>query len=200
MRDSGSLATRQDEHLLIGDLDRQEADRRLQRAVRDGFLTLLEYDERSRTVWGARTRGQLAEAVADLPEQASPARRRRAPAPRVLRRAAAAALVALVAAGGVAVVGVVFDGGEPVPADGSTGLQQVYEVPPGERRLDLDRLRDEVTIVVPDGTRVDLRAVARRGDVVCLLACAPEDEPVLRLSGSYVDELEVLTRTEALLE
>lgn len=51
----------------VGDAERRAVDERLHRAVGDGVLSLSEYDERARDVWAARTRGELAAVVRDLP-------------------------------------------------------------------------------------------------------------------------------------
>lgn len=58
--------------LRIGDDDRRAVDAQLQRAVGEGRLTLLEYEERSGEVWRARTRDELASTVSDLPAGAPP--------------------------------------------------------------------------------------------------------------------------------
>jgi hypothetical protein len=62
--------------LRVGDRERRAVDEQLQAAVGDGVLTLSEYDERSAVLWQARTRAELDQLVADLPEQpgAAPAR------------------------------------------------------------------------------------------------------------------------------
>ena len=56
-----------EDDVRIGDAERRAVNQRLHRAVGDGQLTLTEYDERARQVWGALTRGELAEVVRDLP-------------------------------------------------------------------------------------------------------------------------------------
>ena len=60
--------------LRVGDRERRAVDEQLQAAVGDGVLTLSEYDERSAVLWQARTRDELDELVADLPDAAAPAR------------------------------------------------------------------------------------------------------------------------------
>lgn len=55
------------DEVRVRDDERRHVDQRLQVAVGDGSLGLLEYDERARAVWVARTRGELAAVVADLP-------------------------------------------------------------------------------------------------------------------------------------
>jgi len=59
--------------LRVGDRERRAVDDRLLAAVGDGVLTLAEYDERSGALWQARTRAELDELVADLPDEAAPA-------------------------------------------------------------------------------------------------------------------------------
>jgi hypothetical protein len=51
----------------VGDVERGAAARRLERALREGRITLDEFDERVGAVWRCRTRGQLDELTADLP-------------------------------------------------------------------------------------------------------------------------------------
>jgi hypothetical protein len=62
--------------LRVGDRERRAVDDRLLAAVGDGVLTLHEYDERSAVLWHARTRAELDDLVADLPDEpaAVPAR------------------------------------------------------------------------------------------------------------------------------
>jgi hypothetical protein len=53
--------------LRIADADRQSVARRLERALRDGRLTIVEYDERLQAAYTARTRGDLEDLTEDLP-------------------------------------------------------------------------------------------------------------------------------------
>ena len=53
--------------LRVSDAERTEAQDRLRRAHDEGRLDLVEFDERVRTLWAARTRGDLAGITADLP-------------------------------------------------------------------------------------------------------------------------------------
>lgn len=53
--------------LRVGDRERELAVAVLQDAVGGGYLDLNEFEERSRTVYAARTRGELRAALADLP-------------------------------------------------------------------------------------------------------------------------------------
>ena len=53
--------------MRIGDVEREAAVRRLERALREGRITVVEFDERAAAAWASRTRGQLDELTADLP-------------------------------------------------------------------------------------------------------------------------------------
>ncbi|WP_170226023.1 DUF1707 SHOCT-like domain-containing protein [Pseudonocardia cypriaca] len=55
------------EDMRISDVERREVQNRLQRAHDIGQLDLGEFDDRVRSVWSARTRGELARVTADLP-------------------------------------------------------------------------------------------------------------------------------------
>jgi len=63
------------ENMRVSDAERAQVQDRLRRAHDLGQLDLTEFDERVRTVWAARTRGDLAGITADLPAPPpSPAR------------------------------------------------------------------------------------------------------------------------------
>jgi hypothetical protein len=53
--------------LRVSDVERQAVARRLERALRDGRLTIVEFDERTQAAYAARTRGELDELTEDLP-------------------------------------------------------------------------------------------------------------------------------------
>lgn len=53
--------------LRVSDHDRQAVIRRLQRAVGEGRLTLVEFEERTAGALAARTRGELDDLTGDLP-------------------------------------------------------------------------------------------------------------------------------------
>jgi hypothetical protein len=55
------------ENMRVSDAERAQVQDRLRRAHDVGQLDLAEFDERVRTVWAARTRGDLARVTADLP-------------------------------------------------------------------------------------------------------------------------------------
>lgn len=63
------------EDLRVSDAERTEVQERLRRALDEGRLDLVEFDERVRTLWATRTRGDLARITADLPAPAAPAGR-----------------------------------------------------------------------------------------------------------------------------
>lgn len=71
-RPIGSIGTMSDSDALrVGDREREQAVVVLHDAVGGGYLDLTEFEERSRTVYAARTRGDLRPALADLPGAAS---------------------------------------------------------------------------------------------------------------------------------
>jgi hypothetical protein len=51
----------------VSDVERQAVVRRLERALRDGRLTVFEFDERTQAAYTARTRGELDDLTEDLP-------------------------------------------------------------------------------------------------------------------------------------
>lgn len=53
--------------LRVSDVERQAVVRRLERALRDGRLTVVEFDERMQATYAARTRGELEDLTEDLP-------------------------------------------------------------------------------------------------------------------------------------
>lgn len=68
----GSVGTMTDpDRLRVGDREREQAVALLQDAVGGGYLDLQEFEERSRIVYAARTRGDLRAPLADLPGAAS---------------------------------------------------------------------------------------------------------------------------------
>ena len=56
------------DELRVSDPERAAVQERLRRAVAAGQLDLHEFDTRVQSVWGARTRGELARVTRDLPE------------------------------------------------------------------------------------------------------------------------------------
>jgi len=53
--------------LRASDAERQAVVRRLELALRDGRLTIAEFDERTQAAYAARTRGELDDLTEDLP-------------------------------------------------------------------------------------------------------------------------------------
>lgn len=53
--------------LRVSDVERAGVARRLERALREGRITLVEFDERTQAAYQARTRGELDDLTADLP-------------------------------------------------------------------------------------------------------------------------------------
>jgi hypothetical protein len=53
--------------LRVSDAERQAVARRLERALRDGRLTIVEFDQRVHAAYVARTRGDLDDLTEDLP-------------------------------------------------------------------------------------------------------------------------------------
>jgi Domain of unknown function (DUF1707) len=53
--------------LRASDADRQATLRRLERGLREGRLTIVEFDERTQAAVTAQTLGELADLTADLP-------------------------------------------------------------------------------------------------------------------------------------
>lgn len=51
----------------VSDSERAEIVRRLERALREGRITVTEFDERTSAAYAARTRGELDDLTGDLP-------------------------------------------------------------------------------------------------------------------------------------
>ena len=54
-------------NVRVSDAERQAVARRLERALRDGRLTITEFDERVQAAYVADTRGDLDDLTEDLP-------------------------------------------------------------------------------------------------------------------------------------
>jgi hypothetical protein len=74
--DSGVTEPVRPEDMRISDTERREMQDRLRQAHDIGQLDLGEFDERVKSVWAARTRGELERVTADLPAPASEPGRR----------------------------------------------------------------------------------------------------------------------------
>ena len=144
----------------VGDTERRAVDARLQAAVGDGVLTLLEYDERAAAVWAARTRRDLEAVVRDLPPELG------GPVPAV-----AAPAVPLAPRRSLAVmsgdeVRAPFHPGQPVEAYAVMGGAKIdlrtADLPP-EVRIRAVAVMGGVEIYVPRGTTVHLSGGALMG-------------------------------------
>jgi len=56
-----------DRDLRVSDVERSAVVRHLERALRDGRITVAEFDDRTRAAYAARTRGDLETITEDLP-------------------------------------------------------------------------------------------------------------------------------------
>jgi hypothetical protein len=54
-------------NLRVSDAERQAVVRRLERALRDGRLTIVEFDQRVQAAYAALVRSELEDLTADLP-------------------------------------------------------------------------------------------------------------------------------------
>lgn len=59
--------TARDPHVRASDADREHVVRQLERGLRDGRLTVDEFDERVQSAYAARTLGDLDGLIRDLP-------------------------------------------------------------------------------------------------------------------------------------
>jgi len=173
------------DQLRIGDAERRAVDARLQRAVREGELTLGEYEERATLLYAARTRGELVPLTLDLAESPS---QQAATEPRVegrRRRRSRVRRWFLGILGGDERVG-------PVAADEHTVAVAVM----GGVKLDLRQaqLPDSVEVtatavmggvevLVPVGARVDLSGMAVMGGRSVSTEPASPDAPIVHVRG-----------------
>ncbi len=56
-----------DRDLRVSDVERAAVVRRLERALRDGRISVAEFDDRTQAAYAARTRGDLETLTEDLP-------------------------------------------------------------------------------------------------------------------------------------
>ena len=63
----GSGGSELQRNLCASDAERQAVARRLERALRDGHRTIVEFDERVQAAYAAHTRGDLEDLAEDLP-------------------------------------------------------------------------------------------------------------------------------------
>ena len=184
--------------LRIGDAERRACDERLKRAIGAGLLTLPEYEERVGAVWSARTAGDLAVLVRDLPAQdpwsnpplpaaARPARR---------RKVVALALAGLVGFGVLAAV----DGSPAATSQRKSGNigNRIIVATEANPRVVVPPGIGNVTVVVPDGYRADVQGITGLvGNVVCEEACARQTANVVQIvATSRTGNIVVQTRQE----
>jgi len=194
--------------MRIGDRERRATDDRLRAALDDGVLTVVEYDERTRQCWAARTQRELDALVIDLPAPATPVPTE---APTVVEPGAAAptrpplherlgkAVVPLVVAAAA-----VFVGAELVTAhDGAAVFgHRTVTVAPGEPEVEVATLFGNTQVVVPPGMAVRTTGTMIFGDTRCEQACAlPPGAPtlpelVVEADGAF-GSVEVVTPAEA---
>lgn len=195
----------------IGDRERREVDERLRAAEADGMLTLLEYDERSRQCFAARTRSELAALTADLPDPVPPERPVPAPPPPspsvrphvperrrqkgVVRGGLVPALfLALVAFLGIRVLG----------ADDGTAFfgQHIVQVADTDRPVEVGALFGRTEVVVPNGVQAQQEGGMIFGSVRCEQACAvapgaPTARPLQVDARGGFGSVEIVTPAEA---
>lgn len=161
--------------LRVGDDERRAVDEQLHRAVGAGRLTLTEYDERARDVWAARTRGELAALVRDLPGDAL------APAHAVSGTRRAVAVMSE-----ERLQGPVGDGVEGYAVMGSAKLDLRREDLPRRVRVRAVAVMGDVSVLVPDGATVHLTGMSLMGDRSVRLGAAQAGAPVVELSAFAV--------------
>ncbi len=178
------------DQLRIGDSDRRVVDQRLQRAVREGELTLGEYEERATLLYAARTRGDLVPLTIDLAEIPS-ASRRGAVRGRPGRRDRAGR-------GGrarrwfVGILGADSRKG-PMPEGettvavavmGSVAIDLRQSELPGEVAVSATAVMGSVEVIVPVGVEVDLHGFAVMGSREVDVEPPVPGAPVVRVNGS----------------
>jgi hypothetical protein len=198
--------------LRVGDRERRGTDDRLRAALDDGVLTLVEYDERTKDCWAARTQHDLDVLVADLPEPAATplaaptVHDDAAPAPRPFRErerrerpslgklVIPAVVLAVVAFGGVNVLGA---------ADGASVFgSRTVTVSQDQDQVQVASLFGSTEVVVPDGVTARTTGLMMFGSVNCEQACAlPPGAPTTRevvvdANGGF-GSVDVITQSEA---
>jgi hypothetical protein len=196
--------------MRIGDRERRATDDRLRAALDDGVLTLVEYDERTRECWAARTQRELDTLLVDLPHPASavPAEPPTvvddrpvvsSPARPPWHERLGKAVVPIVLAG-VAV----FVGGHLVTADDGASVfgNRTLQVTAGDPEIQVATLFGSTEIVVPPGTVARTAGTMIFGSTQCEQACAiPANgatlpEVVVDANGAF-GSVEVVTPAEA---
>lgn len=177
------------DQLRIGDNDRRAVDQRLQRAVREGELTLGEYEERATLLYAARTRGELVPLTMDLVEVPSAPRRGAVRGePRRRDRGARAArarrwFVGIL--GGDVRKGPVPQGETTVAVAVMGGVEIDLRQPdlPDEVVVTATAVMGGVEVIVPVGVEVDLRGFAVMGGREVDVEPAVPGAPVVRVNG-----------------
>jgi len=173
------------DRLRIGDTERRAVDARLQRAVREGELTLGEYEERATVLYAARTRGELVPLTLDLAESPS---QQAAIEPRVRGGGRSRSRVRrwfLGILGGDERVG-------PVAADehmiavgvmGGVKLDLRQAQLPDSVEVTATAVMGEVEVLVPVGARVNLSGMAVMGGRSVSTQPASPDAPIVHVRG-----------------
>ncbi|UZJ24363.1 LiaF-related protein [Rhodococcus antarcticus] len=163
----------------VGDLERAVADAELQAAVGRGALSLRDYEDLASSVWGARTRGELAAVVADLVTSPEPSVVPATPTTREPLRTVAVMSESQFS-------GAVLPG-QPVQATAVMGTVVV-----DLRRTDLPHdvqvravtVMGEVTVLVPRGVQVHLSGAAVMGSRTTDVGPAEPGAPVVTVRAS----------------
>ncbi len=196
--------------LRVGDRERRATDDRLRAALDDGVLTLVEYDERTKDCWAARTRRDLDVLVADLPESdasplASPTIHEDAapPVPRPPREARRPQLGKLVIPG-IALAVIVFGGVNVLGADDGASVfgSRTVTVAATQDQVQVASLFGSTEVVVPDGVTVRTTGLMMFGSVDCEQACAvppgaPTSREVVVDANGGFGSVDIVTQSEA---
>lgn len=155
----------------VSDAERAAVDERLKQAHVQGRLSLDELGERSGRCWQARTVGELADVVADLPEQAIPAQMT-ADHPQTSSRDWGGLAKKAVGVGAVAVAAGWFVVPTVAADDGfSLFSSRVVQASSSDDRVEVGTMFGSVTVVVPADARVTTEGTLIFGSVECQDAC-----------------------------
>lgn len=172
---------------LITSDERDAAEGRLRRAVADEVLSLEEFGDRMRLVLAAQTRGDLHEAVADLPAQRErPSRTAQRGTAKPARRGGSA----------VAVMGSSEVRGRWRPDDSTRAIAvmgdavidlQGVEFEGDELVISAIAVMGDVVIIVPEGVAVDMHGISLMGErAVKVDGTVLPGAPVVRIDGLAV--------------
>jgi hypothetical protein len=185
--------------LRISDAERRACDEQLKAAVGAGLLTLPEYEERVGGVWSARTAGDLAVLVQDLPSpspaQAAPARR---PS---LRRRHRRLLLVVAAVIGIAAVNSAEHQARS-GAHANIGNRTIFAVAT-DNRITIPAGVGNVIVVIPDSTHADTEHITGViGNVVCDDACTRQTDHAIDIvsAGNRTGNIVIETRQEYALK